>query len=92
MKHTLRIPTDQYAYVEVEVEGTPEEAKGKYDEIKRAFSGDTSMSEHTFLEWIMAIVNSDFEVWGDVNAYNELSAERKMVIQSLKRYYKRNCE
>lgn len=37
MKYTIRLATEQYCYLEVHGEGTPEEMVKKYHEVKEAY-------------------------------------------------------
>ena len=37
MKYTIRLATEQYCYLEVEGEGTPEEMVARYHEVKDAY-------------------------------------------------------
>ncbi len=85
MKFILRIPTDMYAYTEAEFEGTAEEAKQRYDEIKSVFKEDSP----SFNSFLISLVDSNLTEWGDADHYEELSAVQKDVMQSLKRFAKR---
>ena len=87
-KATLRIPTnEQYAYIELEVEGTDVEIVAKYQEV-------TNMVQHRDglqpKEWRKAI-----DIYIDTgemesDEYANMSPYQKMIIQEIKRSINRH--
>ncbi len=88
MKTKIRIPTDTYAYIEVDFEGTAEEIRSKYNELKAVMTGQV-VSDDAFNAYLVRVVNSDISEWEDINYYESLSRPQKDVVQSLKRLEKR---
>lgn len=84
----IRIPTAQYAYVEVDFEGTPDEIKQKHDELL-AIMSNHPIADDAFNAYLVRVVNSDITEWEDINYYEALSRPQKDVIQALKRFGKR---
>lgn len=90
IKATLRIPTtEQYAYIETVIEGTPQEIKDKYDEITNIVKCGHKASHDDFYTFLRMIIDSDLRVWGGADDYNALTANQQQVMQSLKRFTKR---
>lgn len=89
-KAVLRIPTkEQYAYIEVETTGSPEQIKSEYDELTALMNNTIGVSEQSFSEYIINLMNSELTKWGDVDYYQSLSQPQKNIVQSIKRFYKR---
>lgn len=85
---TVRVPTDQYAYVEIEVEGTPEEIMDAYREMRRHYSegGGVGLPDK---EWREAL---DLYLWDDKmegTVFNRMSDIQQAVIQECKKSKKR---
>jgi hypothetical protein len=88
MKATLRIPTkEQYAYIEVECEGTEEEIKEKYDSLTRTVHGGED--HNSFYNYLIALADSNLAEWGNADNYASLSEKQKAVVQAIKRFSKR---
>lgn len=86
MRVTYRIPTDQYAYVEVSddvnVESTANDLRKGYEELKAAFSQNPGVPRDVFNKFL------DNQLMGDGNDVNELEGmnERQMlVVQEVKK-------
>lgn len=86
MKATLRIPTDQYAFVEVKVDGTPEEIKNHYESLKIEFLGGSGLQTR---EWNETLDKYLTEGNMDADKYANMSQGQQRVIQEIKKSYKR---
>lgn len=86
MKFELRIPTDTYAYVNAEFEGTAEEAKEKYDEIKKTFSSGFGLEPK---EWNRVLDKYLADGTMKSEEYETMDAEQKKIIQEIKKSIKR---
>lgn len=87
----LRIPTKHtYAFVEMDLEVENEQGiKDAYNSLYELMNAKEETNEKDYLLWLSSIIDSNFESWGDINLYHQLSDQRKAVIQSMKRYKKR---
>lgn len=86
-KAQLRIPTEQYAYVEVEVEGTPDEIWEAYKQFMAMSKPQTGISDKDFNTFL-----DNMLVKGEANhveVFQAMSEKQKDVIQHLKRAIKR---
>lgn len=83
----LRIPTEQFAYVELDFDGTLEDAKREYDRINEVFNN--KRGDGDFYLFLVAIFNSDLTEWGTIDDYNACSQEQQNVLQAIKRFKKR---
>ena len=90
MKVTYRIPTEMYAYVEVEQEydSQPDaaEIKQTYDEIADAFRPQAGLEKKEFDSFMDRYLTGDLV---HVEEYNKMNAEQQMIIQAIKRSKKR---
>ena len=87
MKSTIRIPTEQYAYLEFEVEGSAEEIIAEYHRITDLYKGGEGLVQADFNEVL------DNYLWGsadmEADDYAAMSVVQKAVIQEIKKSKKR---
>lgn len=89
MRHILRIPTSQqYAYIEVEFEGTSEEALDLYDELTRKVKNGAGIDKKLFNELfdeyvITGTAKNGAEVW------EQMSEFQQSVFRELKKSFTR---
>lgn len=77
----LHIPTEEYGFVEVEVEG---------DSIESLVSKYPLDKDDLFLDKIIEIVDSNLEDgWGSPDDYAYSTSKQKEALQALKRFKKR---
>ena len=90
MTHTLRIPTtEQYAYIEFQVEGTPEEAIDEYRRLTKAVTGGTGLDTREFNGVL------DEYLWRNnlpVEDFEKLNIEQMEIMQAIKRSKARNTK
>ncbi len=88
-KTTIRIPTDTYAYFEVEMEGTPQEIIDAHEELKnlyKASQGGEGLPDKEF--------NTAFDGYlsgkgMDADSYAAMSKEQMNIVQTVKRAFAR---
>lgn len=87
MKATLRIPTEMYAYIEVEIEkDTAEEVIEEYNRITRLYKGGVGLTDKQF----NAVLDEYLSTGSIRNGSEyEFNAEQNCVIQAVKRSIKR---
>ena len=91
MKGTIRLPTKtQFAFIEAEVEGSPQEIVEAYNELNQAYwgqGGGEGLPKKEFDELL------DDYCWNDgamaSEHYEKMSAEQQNIIQAIKRSKKR---
>jgi len=93
-KTTLRLPTDQFAFIELSVEETPEGAMEIYKRLKNAVNGNISPNNPIpTMNYLIELFNSDLDpvFWKKMSPdqYAQLSEVEQQLIQSVKRFYKR---
>lgn len=91
-KANIRIPTaHQYAFIELQVEDTPEKIKACYDIMTEMMNKSQAMSEIAFNVYLVNVINSDISDWKGVSTdeYHSLTDSQKAVIQAIKRFKKR---
>lgn len=89
MKATLRIPTEQYAYIEVELEKDSfEEVVSEYRNLSKLYKGGTGLPEKDFMRVL------DRYLWGDAamtaDEFAALNEDQQIIIQAIKRSRKRD--
>jgi len=91
--YTLRIPTrEQYAYIEVQMEGSPDltpiEVYDKYKELTQLVQEEPSLMEKDFNQVL------DEYIWGSgtmtADQYAAMTPGQQQIIQTIKRSRKRN--
>ena len=85
---TIRIPTDQYAYIEIETEGTPDDIIATYRSLKNAYNCGEGLLDK---DWRMVL---DRYLWEDgkmeQSQYESMSEIQQLVIQEIKKSKKRS--
>jgi len=92
MKATLRIPTaEQYAYIEVQVDGTSDEIVGAYEEMTKAVKGGEGLSDKEYNAWTDKYITGggDGMDSNDLELYHKMDKEQQSHIQWMKRSLKR---
>lgn len=87
-KATLRIPTpEQYAFVEVTLEGTTEQIHAAYSELTASFFLKEGLSEKDFNQFLdnQALNNGK----NHIETYNLMSEMQKTIVQTNKKMYAR---
>lgn len=86
-KTIIRLPTEQFAYIEQEVEcATPEEAVEAYHALASAYKGGDGLSEKDFNAFLDTYL---FDGTGSSDVYAAMSKTQQEFIQTLKRSLKR---
>lgn len=85
-KAKIRIPTEQYAFVEIDMEGSPEDINSAYKEISSAMEVGNGLESK---EW-----NKALDTYLETNKihpdlYLRMDREQQNVIQEIKRSIKR---
>lgn len=83
MKYTLRLPTKEYSYIEIEAEGTVEEAVHAFTELDQAYNSDKEGLN--VQEW--AKVRDHYVETGviDIEDFEKLSKSQSWFIGQLKK-------
>jgi len=86
MKATIRIPTQMYGFVEIEVDEDPEKILEIHNAFIRSVAPQTGLPEK---EWrqILDKYLTDGEMEADTHA--QMNENQKYVINEIKKYYKR---
>jgi len=87
MKSTIRIPTEQYAFVEIVVEDkTLYELKEIYDDTKKMFEIKTGIEDKLWRDTLDRYLTDNSM---DADIYYSMSPEQQKVIQEIKKSIKR---
>lgn len=90
MKAQIRIPTEPYAYLEIEFEGTEVEMVDKHNELIRLYNeSKTPNGGLGQKEWNRALDGYLEANNMDAETYEAMSETQKMIIQEIKRSVKR---
>jgi hypothetical protein len=86
MRVTYRLPTDQYAYIEVTDEVSLEteamEIRARYEELKHSFAAKEGVDDKTIDKFVE---NQLLGTGNDVEVYNLMSPEQVKWVQRIKR-------
>lgn len=89
MKYLAHVPTEQYGFISIEVEGTAEEAVQAYKELQEAFKGGSGLPTKEFNAWLDSYLEGKP---GSVNEWEQMSTVQKLVINEIKKSRKRTNE
>lgn len=81
-KAQLRIPTEMYSYIEVSVEGEPEDIVSAYREFTDLVKPKEGVTSKDFNSFLDAQLNGQ---GGDTEIYTAMSERQKLVIQEVKK-------
>ena len=85
-KGIIRIPTEQYAYIEIHAGGSVEEILELNTRVTKLYKGGEGLTEKEFDNFLDTYLSTDT---GDVNVYEKMNREQSDRIQMLKRSFKR---
>ncbi len=88
MKNTLRIPTDMYAYIEVEYVGTPEEAIEEYKRLTQLVKGGAGMPRKDFTAILDAVLSKGTRPMTP-DEWESMSPEQQNIFGEIKNSWKR---
>lgn len=82
--NTIRVPLDQFAYLEFPFEGTPDEAIQEYRRVTNIFKGNSEpgLPEKEYNAWIDRYLSSGT---GDTDSYAQMNDEQTRCVQTIKR-------
>lgn len=86
MKSTIRIPTTQYGYIEVEFEGTAQEIISEHNRLVEMYGGNVGLTDKEFNDWLDKYNTNQT---GDADQYAKMSVKQTDIIQANKRSFKR---
>ncbi len=85
MKATLRIPTlEMYAYIELEVEGTPDDIYAQYREWTDRVRSGSSIGDKEFNNILDQLIEKQ-SIASDPGVMEQMSGDQRMLIQAIKR-------
>lgn len=84
---TIRIPCEQYAFIEIETEATPTETIELYRHYSRLYKGGIGLSEKAFNDYLDAFISKDEPITAD--EYALMNRDQQDIIQIIKRSIKR---
>lgn len=91
MKYLAHVPTEQYGYVSVEVEGTAQEAVEAYRELVGAWKGEqggAGIDPKTFNKFLDEYLTTG-KITGAGDVWEDLSKVQQVVFSEIKKSYKR---
>jgi len=90
MKYLCHVPTEQYGFVSVEVEGTAAEARQAYQEVADAFK-PTPVNEMPAKDFqaILDDLMEDHSIAGDPGSLELMSPVQRQIINEVKKSIKR---
>lgn len=86
-KATIRIPCEQYAFIEIETSATPAETIELYRHYSRLYQGGTGLPEKAFNDYLDAFICKDTPITAD--EYAQMNKDQQQIIQTIKRSIKR---
>jgi hypothetical protein len=86
----LRIPTaDPYAYIEVQFDGTPDEAFDEYKRLTALVKGGAGLERKDFIAILDDYLKTG-QMTGDPGILSEMSDDQQLVISEIRKSFGRN--
>lgn len=89
MKYLCHVPSEQYGFISVEVEGTPEEAVEAYFGLSRAIRGGDGIDNKVFLALLDELWTKK-SISGDPGIISDMSKSQQEIVRAVKLMIKRN--
>ena len=87
MKYLAHVPTEQYGFLSVEIEGSADDAVQAYKELQRAWRGGEGLTTKEFNKFLDNMLLGGEPLLSD--DYASLSAYQTDIVQTIKRSIKR---
>lgn len=88
LKSTIRIPTAQYAYFEVEYEGTEDEIIETHNRLLKKYNGGFGLDEPLFQKCLDEYLTKN-TLKNGTELYAQMSVDQQQLFQELKKAFKR---
>lgn len=90
MKYLAHVPTEQYGYISVEVEGEAHEAVEAYKALQAAWSGKgTGIPQKDWTRFLDAYIGSGKPPEDGLALWEEMSDTQRLVVNEVKKTLKR---
>lgn len=86
-KSLIRIPCEQYAFIEMEVEENPRDTIEMYRYLANLYQGGIGISEKDFNEYLDNYLSKENPIGSEI--YAVMNSEQQKIIQTIKRAIKR---
>lgn len=88
-KYIAHVPTEQYGFISVELEGTAEEAVQAYNDLKREYDGGAGLPSREFCSFMDCYLNTGKPPENGIIQWEIMSNEQKFVINEIKKCFNR---
>lgn len=85
-KSKIHIKTNEYEFVEVEFEGTPEEISDKREELILAIKGGDGLPKKEWYEALDKMLSGES---GDIEIHEKMSKNQRLLIKEISRSFNR---
>ena len=89
MKYTAHVPTEQFGFISIELEGTAEEAVQAYKELAQTYKGGAGISSKEFNDFLDVYVSTGHPPEGGLQVWEQMDEKQKHVVNELKKLFKR---
>lgn len=90
MKYLAHVPTEQYGFISVEIEGTHEEAVLAYQEIARVFKNGVGLPPKDFNQFFDAYLSTGSPPENGLELWEQMSDTQRICINEYKKHLARN--
>lgn len=88
-KYTCHVPTEQYGFIAVEVDGTADEAVEAYNDLKIAFTEGAGLAPKEWNSWLDEYLKGKA---GNIEEWEQMSFKQKSIINEIKKSNKRTTK
>jgi hypothetical protein len=86
--HELRIPTDMYAYLNIQFCGSPEEAFAEYQRLTAMVKGGAGLERKDFIKILDEYIATK-QLSGDPGLVEQMSLDQQLVINEIRKSFTR---
>ncbi len=89
MKYTCHIPTEQYGFISVDIEGTAEEAFAAYEEVKRGLLAGAGIPHREFCSFLDSYLKTGKPPEDGLEVWERMDTRQRDIVNEVKKCLKR---
>jgi len=89
MKYTAHVPVEQYGFISVEIDGTPEEAVEAYEGLKKASQGGVGLPNKEWNRFLDCYVFTGKPPEDGIALWEAMDSRQRDIVNEVKKVLKR---
>lgn len=88
-KYIAHVPTEQYGFISVELEGTAEEAVQAYNDLRKEYGGGIGLPSREFSSFMDYYITTGKMPDDGIEKWEAMTNEQRLIIHELKKAFNR---